>query len=84
MAPLAIYLPSYTEFNFTKEVETSVGSMARVEDIEISCALASGATQPAQSTEAKQSNCSEAATAMGFGMRADVAAEARGERRRQG
>ena len=59
--------------------------MARVEDIEISCALASGATQPAQSTEAKQSNCSEAAaTAMGFGMRADVAAEARGERRRQG
>ena len=78
MAPLVIYFQSYTELNFTKEVETSVGSMARVEDIEISCALASGATQQ------RQSNCSEAATAMGLGMRADVAAEARGERRRQG
>ena len=59
----------------------SVGSVARVEDIEISCALASGATQQ----RAKElSHFSVAAATMGLRMRADVAAEARGERRRQG
>ena len=68
------HFPSHTKFILRKYVQTSVGSMARVEDIEISCALASGATQHRAQ---KQSNCSEAATAIGFGVRADVAARTR-------